>query len=939
MTGKSKLLAPTSNKTPDADTKPASPSTTPFRGTDPGNIKDGNATPGSVLKSIGFNPEPNPMGDLYQATYHFSFFLDTDNEPLQGQGREFVIAETGVTGMNIQEVTIDSFVGPNVRTRNATATSITIKIYEPFGSQLPDLLFQAAVKMNIRNYLKAPWFLRLKLHGYDVDGKPQQVGDKWLWKLVLIDIQTQISENGSVHTLTAMPQNEVALNNQYCMLPTIVNTSGTTVGEVLKNIVTSMNDNVNRNYGSTNPPVVEYAIEDREYPYDSMVGIRRPFDHKLVADLPQDSNLRAVSGFGTQTTQFGPGTDLPAVLDLLMARTDTAIMAARVSREKPSANGPDLEQTVRDPSSLMHRIDTKVEYTGYNSIIGDYTKKITFIVKPYQSLRLLTSMGRAMTFDKEKTLNRLKAKHAVDQAMLKKQYDYVFTGLNTEVEKFDINVNFRWAVSVPVIQGWGTNTGSTMRVDNANAAEARDHTLQLQSLNQQYQNAIVDRQKLDETPTPAGTPEDPAKTQKRQRLDAEIARLKGETDRLQNLAGQESDIANRQADAEAARRGIPPIGRTYDGEDEIYANSSADENGNARDGYGGAGNNGLSYMPITILQSPEDSSGTKYGSSTDNNPNKSIYGALLNQLYGSFDGNLQNLELDIRGDPYWLGPGSAGVPYDEPSSGTKPNFMNGEHIFVFRFKLPQGYDQNTGTVSLPKDEGSKPGGSPTPEEAKKASMGGNSNIFTGFYAATQVVNHFRNGMFTQTLTGVRIQGWTYENIIEGREITADDNTIYSDTPAPPPAPGSSGRPSSKPGNVAGSNLDERTLLALTLVGEAGGEGPRGMQAVGNVIMNRVRVGKRGNSVSEVIRSPKQFSVWNNTSPSSRLAAINSAGAGSAVARNYQQAYDISGQLLSGQLGDITNGATSYHARYVNPSWADPSKRTAVIGQHIFYKGI
>lgn len=304
-------------------------------------IKDGTGTAGGVLSKIGFTPEPNPMGDLQQASYHFSFYLDTDVESQQGQGNVFVVAETGLTGMNLQDVEIEGFVGPTIRTRNATATSITIKIYEPYGSQLPDLLFQAAVRMNIANYLKAPWFLKLKLHGYDEAGNHVQVGDSWTWKLVLIDIQSQISEMGSVHTITAMPQAEVALNNQFCMLPTTVNSSGATVGEALKNIVASMNENIITTYGASNPPFIEFAVEDVPYPYDTKVGVDRPFSHKIVADAPQDSNQGGDIDFGTSTSHFAPGTDIPMVLDKIMARTDTGIMIARLSREKP-------------PSSMTH---------------------------------------------------------------------------------------------------------------------------------------------------------------------------------------------------------------------------------------------------------------------------------------------------------------------------------------------------------------------------------------------------------------------------------------------------------------------------------------------------------------------------------------------------------------------------------------------------------
>lgn len=909
------------------------------------NIESG-GTPGGVLKNINFQPEPNPMGDLFQPTYHFSFVLDTDIEAEQGQGKEFVIAETGLTGMNLQSVEIDSFVGPNIRTRNATATSITMKIFEPFGAQFPDLLFQAAVRMNIRNYLKAPWLLRLKLHGYDENGVKVEVGGGWKWKMVLIDVQSNITENGSMHTVTAMPQAEVALNNQYCMLPALVNTRGTTVGEILKNVMVSMNENIKTKYGDTNPPVLQFEIEDREYPFDTMIGINRPFDHKVVADAPQDSNTRTAENFGTQETHFSPGTDIPAVLDMLMARTETAIQAARISREKPATDGPDLETTVRSPASLMHRIDTKVEYLAYNAIIGDYCKKITFVVKPFQSLRLLTSMGRAMTFDREKSLNIMKAQHAIDKVLMKKQYDYIFTGMNTEVEKFDINVNFRWAVSVPVIQGWNTNTGTTARVDIAKSAQA--HALELNANGQALEAKKLEIFNLDREISAAGESVTPEQTQRRAALEAERRALAERNTQLGTIAGAEIDQVNRLAEERADRRrkANPVNRRITDGEDFIYENTQSDGEGNAQAGFGGSGSDDLSYLPITIIQDPDSpSASVMTGSATDNNSNKSVYGALLNQLYGSFDGNLQSLELDIRGDPYWLGPGSTGVPYDEPSTGTTPNFNNGEHLFVFRFKLPQGYDQSTGTVSVAKDDRA-PGGSKGAGDTPKPAGGGNSNIFTGFYATTQVTHHFRDGYFSQTLNAVRIQGWTYENIIEGREVSVGDDTIYSDTKVPTVSNPRAGESSANANRGSGSRtaaatrLSERDLLAITLVGEAGGEGELGMQAVGNVIMNRTRQGYRGNTVSEVIMSPSQFSVWNDQSPTSLYNARRNT-------ETYQRAERIADDLLAGRRSDVTGGATSYLNVAVTaqqrggslPSWYRRDKITRKIGNHTFLKGV
>jgi hypothetical protein len=735
-----------------------------FNGQNVNDVQRGTGAPGSVLDSVNFVPLDNPMSELFQPTYHFSFYLDTDIETNQGKGQEFVIAETGLTGMNIQNVEIEGFVGPNIRTKNANATSITIKIYEPFGAMLPDLLYQAAVTMNIRNYLKAPWFLRLKLHGYDGDGKVITVGEDWKWKMVLIDVQSQISENGSLHTIQALPLAEVALNNQYCMLPALTNTSGATVGEALQNVIKSMNESVEHRYGATHPPFIEYAVEERPYPFDTKVGVSSPFGHMLVSDQPQTSNQSTNSAYDAQNSHFAQGTDFPKIVDLLMSRCDSAVKMARLSRDVVPTDAPDEEKEIRDVVSILHRIDTKVEYLSYDTVFGDYCKKITFVVKPFNSLRLLTSMGRAQRFDRDSRLNRDKAAFATGRSYLKKQYDYVFTGLNTEVEKFDINVNFRWAVSVPIIQN-RSFTGTPARVDDALVAQ--DASSQLDQSSRVLDQARLEAKTLDDQIIKLeteGTTVDQKIIDAKAEAEKRVAEALKDNQQKGTIAAMARDKVNQAAEAASKARRIPN-GRVVDGEDAVYDNIQSDEKGAAKSGFGGASAGDSSFMPLTIIKDADNpGSSMSVGSSTDNNANKSVYGTLLNQLYGSFDANLQNIELDVRGDPYWLGPGSDGTLYDTDSNDQTPNFINGEHMFVFRFKLPQGYDENTGSVSLPKG------------------IGGNSNIFTGFYAVTQITHHFREGVFSQTLNGVRIQGWSYENIIEGRAPLVEDDTQYTNVP-------------------------------------------------------------------------------------------------------------------------------------------------------------
>lgn len=125
--------------------------------------------------------------------------------------------------------------------------------------------------------------------------------------------------------------------------------------------------------------------------------------------------------------------------------------------------------------------------------------------------------------------------------------------------------------------------------------------------------------------------------------------------------------------------------------------------------------------------------------------------------------------------------------------------------------------------------------------------------------------------------------------------------------------------------------DQTDYLARTIWGEARGEGARGMQAVGNVILNRVaRGGWYGASIKDVVLKPYQFSAWNANDPN-RQKMLN------ATEADLRQARTIALQLQAGTLPDITGGAINYHATSVSPSWAKKMTKTVQIGNHIFYK--
>lgn len=126
---------------------------------------------------------------------------------------------------------------------------------------------------------------------------------------------------------------------------------------------------------------------------------------------------------------------------------------------------------------------------------------------------------------------------------------------------------------------------------------------------------------------------------------------------------------------------------------------------------------------------------------------------------------------------------------------------------------------------------------------------------------------------------------------------------------------------------------EIDTLARTIWGEARGEGSAGMQAVGNVVMNRVRRGGWwGSDIPAVCRKPYQFSCWNKDDANyPLLGRIDEADL------EFATALRLARRAVYGALPDITHGADHYHAAGIYPVWSKGERPVAVIGRHIFYR--
>lgn len=204
---------------------------------------------------------PNPLHRFVSYNYRWRLSVLTQDEFNTGDigfNSGVALIETGgfpdktittaveqALGVNveyfIEDVNIEYLHQPNPGTGYGNVIQADLTITEPYSV---GLFFQslaiAAAQVNHTNYLNAPFMLACEFVGYDDSGSVSVIPGSCIC-LKLVDMRFSVEASGSVYNLNAIPYNHVAFTDTFQNTRTTTAFSGATVGEVLNEFVTELN--------------------------------------------------------------------------------------------------------------------------------------------------------------------------------------------------------------------------------------------------------------------------------------------------------------------------------------------------------------------------------------------------------------------------------------------------------------------------------------------------------------------------------------------------------------------------------------------------------------------------------------------------------------------------------------------------------------------------
>ena len=131
-------------------------------------------------------------------------------------------------------------------------------------------------------------------------------------------------------------------------------------------------------------------------------------------------------------------------------------------------------------------------------------------------------------------------------------------------------------------------------------------------------------------------------------------------------------------------------------------------------------------------------------------------------------------------------------------------------------------------------------------------------------------------------------------------------------------------------------------LAQNIYFESANQPLAGKIAVAQVVQNRMAHPNYPSTACDVIYDAKWRTNWKGLSvPVLNMCQFSWFCDGKSDdpvdSSTWLSSLNIARNVVQGGYGDITEGATHYHANTVHPYWADSLNETVIINDHIFYK--
>ena len=715
-----------------------------------------------AVRSSASKYQPNVLNQFDTYTYNWAIHMIS---PLKAQqfeenldNKEFItLAETGVENeISIENVIQQTQLAFAKENRNAVANSFDITFTEVLGMTFYNRIILAAKQLKLENHLEATYLLELNFRGWNQDGSAmadKEIGP-FYYVTDITDFQIKHTDSATNYQVTFIETEYSAYNRMDFHLKSDISVRAATFGEFLDNFTTELNRECEKHCDTTiarmYPSIYEFGTIDetdqwRDWVFDAVTG-----EH-----IEESRNVSMSAAGNVIEFTLHKGTSMTAAVAAAVLQTKEFKKIPIVGRNqfaKANANDGIAKSTKLADMVKWFSFKTEVEYkNNYDPVAKSYQRKFIYNIQAYitpEGIHDPISFGQ-LTQDSELQQKRLN--NILTHGLLKKRYDYTYTGLNSEVLNLDLSFNTLFFVTQPIAGG---SLGTNASFPGLDTAEARSYEAKAQYVDAVNRVKSIKREieRLEgQVDLSRRSAEDFFVQQQIQDNKSQLEAAKKLVTSTEKTA-QEKGAELRERTANPAELKLNPITNRYITQSDVFAGSHRERK------VQNELNESMQFDYRTVGDSLAAS-----GADTLDDPGTAMLGAL--ELNLNATGEMVDQRLEIRGDPYWLGkPKGASI-----SNSNQADYDVGGVGYFLNVRLPV-YENEEGFMN---------------QELTNFSI-------TALYRVITVTSTYMMGEFKQTLESFRDTNTNNEELLdqllEGRVIGQPTRTLKQGYQGPNPDP-------------------------------------------------------------------------------------------------------------------------------------------------------
>ena len=533
-----------------------------------------------------------------------------------------------------------------------------------------------------------------------------------VYKLNIIELSSKLTEAGSIYKISASVDNSVGFNDSFFIVPQSIKYTAnggqtanppspasappetTASNPLASNLIQSIGngplsvDSFFQNLGkqiteyyknvrmkgingtaTTNAtPVISYKfwvapiLARQQLDFSTQIGAR-----KLKSSV---SGVDIISGRGISISSL--------VDDILSCLSDSNFFY--VDTNNTTGTNSSTQSTGR---MRFVTIESRVENIGWDFQLNDYIREITYFINIKETTRPIPTTNFGKNFQSNSTQQTQRMLWMASNTV-KRGYVYYYTGNNTEITHLDIDLAHLHLVPMPMSTNQSPDPyqGNSITVPpNSIKGQINQNNLTIANNNKEINNlsSLVQSNITSEESIPVSS----VSVQTATTSQTTISNLKNANSSLE----ASNNVLQIQANADGLvffdpttitansqtnpLNGIKETANANDIRSALLKNQALNQriiaSGNQYLSDVNLSNIPSSQLPTQIINHMNDPMMLSYSSDQRDiknmvrppnstiNSARSTYSTIMSQLYEGWGGNMVNIELEIRGDPYWLG--------------------------------------------------------------------------------------------------------------------------------------------------------------------------------------------------------------------------------------------------------------------------------------------